>query len=82
MKIAELEDHITDHERRVSARIVNLRTLMMQDIAEKGNDSQYKHGSDDVVLKEFHLPVHQPVELVIRSKDASTAPSCRTCARR
>lgn len=67
-KVAELEDHI-DHERRVRARIVNLRTLMMQDINEKGNESQYRHGSDDVVLKEFHLPVRQAVELVIRSKD-------------
>ncbi len=66
--IGKLEDEI-NHLRRVSARIVNLRTLMMQDIAEKGEDSQYKHGKDDVVLKEFHLPVRRPVELVIRSKD-------------
>lgn len=64
----ELSDHI-EHLERVASRIVNLRTLMLQDIAEKGESSQYKHGADDIVIKEFHLPVQQNVELVIRSKD-------------
>ncbi len=64
----ELEIHLT-HERRVAGRVVNLRTLMEQDIAEKGEASQYKYGADDIVVKEFHLPVRVPVELVIRSKD-------------
>ena len=31
--------------------------------------SQYEFGADDLVLKEFHLPVRESVELVIRSKD-------------
>ena len=67
-KVVELTDHIK-HLERMSGKIVNLRTLMEQDIAEKGEDSQYKHAADDLVLKEFHLPVREPVELVIRSKD-------------
>ncbi len=67
-KVTEMEDHIK-HVRRVAGRIVNLRTLMEQDIAEKGEESQYKHGGDDVIIKEFHLPLHESVELLIRSKD-------------
>ncbi len=50
-------------------RIVNLRTLMDQDIAARGADSPYNHGSDDIVIKEFHLPVRENVDLVIRSQD-------------
>jgi cytochrome c oxidase subunit II len=67
-KLVELEDHIK-HLERMAGKIVNLRTLMDQDIAEKGAESAYKHGADDLVLKEFHLPVRESVELVIRSKD-------------
>jgi cytochrome c oxidase subunit 2 len=67
-KVTEMEDHIK-HVRRVAGRIVNLRTLMEQDIAEKGEESQYKHGGDDVIIKEFHLPLRENVELLIRSKD-------------
>lgn len=67
-KKVELTDHIK-HLERMAGKIVNLRTLMDQDIAEKGAESPYRHGSDDLVLKEFHLPVREPVELVIRSKD-------------
>ena len=63
-----MEDHIK-HVRRVAGRIVNLRTLMEQDIAEKGEASAYKHGGDDIILKEFHLPLRQNVDLLIRSKD-------------
>ena len=67
-KLVELTDRIK-HLERMAGKIVNLRTLMEQDIAEKGEASQYKHGADDLVLKEFHLPVRESVELVIRSKD-------------
>lgn len=67
-KVVELEDHIK-HLERMSGKIVNLRILMDQDIKEKGDLSQYKHGGDDLVLKEFHLPVREDVKLVIRSKD-------------
>lgn len=67
----ELEEHIA-HIRRVRSRILNLRTLMEQDIAAKkaaGQESQYSFGADDIVVKEFHLPVGQDVELLIRSRD-------------
>ena len=67
-KVVELEDHIK-HLERMAGKIVNLRILMEQDIKEKGDLSQYKHGGDDLVLKEFHLPVRADVKLVIRSKD-------------
>lgn len=67
-KVTEMEDHIK-HVRRVAGRIVNLRTLMEQDIAEKGEESQYKHGGDDIIIKEFHLPLRENVELLLRSKD-------------
>lgn len=68
VKVTELEDHIK-HLERVAGRIVNLRTLMEQDIRDKGAESQYNFGGDDIVVKEFHLPVNESVELVIRSKD-------------
>ncbi|HRH67977.1 MAG: cytochrome c oxidase subunit II [Flavobacteriales bacterium] len=55
--------------RRNATRIINLRTLMEQDIAEKGQASAYLHGADDIVIKEFHLPVRQEVKLLIRSQD-------------
>lgn len=70
-KVGEMEDRVK-HLRRMRGRIVNLRTLMEQEIAEKrakGEKSAYEHGSDDIVIKEFHLPVRENVKLVIRSKD-------------
>jgi hypothetical protein len=67
-KVQELRDRIK-HLERMSGKIINLRTLMNNDIKEKGAESPYKHGSDDLVLKEFHLPVNEDVRLVIRSKD-------------
>ena len=70
-KVVELEDRIK-HLERMSGKIINLRTLMDRDIAEKkakGERSQYEFGADDLVLKEFHLPVGQDVLLVIRSQD-------------
>ncbi len=50
-----------------SRRMINLRTVMEQDIKEKGEASVYLRGADDIVTKEFHLPVHKEVKLVIRS---------------
>lgn len=64
----ELEDHIA-HVRRMRSRIMDLRAVMEQDIAEKKEDSQYHFGADDIVVKEFHLPVNADVELLIRSRD-------------
>lgn len=67
-KAHELHAH-AEHLRRNAARIVNLRTVMELDIAEKGKESIYLHGADDIVTKDFHLPVHQEVSLLIRSQD-------------
>jgi cytochrome c oxidase subunit 2 len=67
-KLAEMDDHIS-HLGRLAEGIMNLRTLMEQDIAANGNNSTYLHGSDDKVTKEFHLPVNTEVELLIRSQD-------------
>lgn len=53
----------------MSKGIMDLRTLMEQDIADNGNNSTYLHGGDDKITKEFHLPVDMPVELVIWSQD-------------
>ena len=67
-KLTQLKDHIK-HNERMRGRIVNIRTLMEQDIAERGALSPYNYGADDIVIKEFHLPVQEDVELVIRSQD-------------
>lgn len=64
----DLEDHIAHLERTI-ARIVNLRVVMQKDIAENGANSRYSAGGDDVVVKEFHLPVNEEVNLNIRSRD-------------
>jgi len=67
-KHAELTEQVARMRRHVQ-RIINLRTLMEQDIAEKGVASTYMHGADDIVIKEFHLPVRQEVKVLIRSQD-------------
>lgn len=67
-KLTELKNH-ADKVSREMDRIVNLRTMMQQDIAKNGAASKYAAGADDVVIKEFHLPVHEEVNLVIRSRD-------------
>ncbi len=64
----EKDEHIA-HLSRMSEGIMNLRTLMEQDIADNGDNSTYLYGGDDKITKEFHLPVDVPVELVIRSQD-------------
>lgn len=67
-KVAELEAAIAKAH-RMRERIVNLRTVMEQDIAEKKEASAYLHGADDVVTKEFHLPLRQEAKVLIRSRD-------------
>lgn len=67
-RLKELEDHIA-HIRRLRERIMNLETLMKEDIATNGANSTYLHGADDQVTKEFHLPQNVDVELLIRSQD-------------
>ena len=67
-KLEELSDHVAYLD-RMRERITDLRTMMEEDMTEKGEASPYAHGADDVVLKEFHLPVHREVKLLIRSQD-------------
>ncbi|MBL8003007.1 MAG: cytochrome c oxidase subunit II [Flavobacteriales bacterium] len=67
-KVDELNEKV-ERERRMLRKVTNLKVMMEQDIAEKGEASPYAHGADDVVIKEFHLPVRKDVELVIRSRD-------------
>src|SRR5690606_33008235 len=67
-KVDELHAQMAKIDRQ-AARIVNLRTMMEQDMAEKGDASAYAHGADDVVIKEFHLPLRKEVNLLIRSRD-------------
>ncbi len=55
--------------RRMQQRIVNLHTLMEQDIAEMGNSSLYLAGADDIVTKDFLLPVDHEALMLIRSRD-------------
>jgi cytochrome c oxidase subunit II len=55
--------------RRMQQRIVNLRTLMEQDIAENGDASAYLSGADDIVTKDFVLPVDHEAFMLIRSRD-------------
>ncbi|MCC6937300.1 MAG: cytochrome c oxidase subunit II [Flavobacteriales bacterium] len=67
-KVAEIEDHI-GYLGRMASRIVNLRVVMEQDIKENGEASTYLHGADDVVTKDFVLPVHKEVDILIRARD-------------
>lgn len=67
-RLKVMDDDIA-HIRRMRERIMNLETLMKEDIATNGANSKYLHGSDDQVTKEFHLPQNVDVELLIRSQD-------------
>lgn len=67
-KRAEMTDQV-ERLRRTQARIINLRTVMDLDIKEKGEASQYLYGADDIVTKEFYLPVHKEAKILIRSRD-------------
>jgi len=67
-RVKELTARIGRLERQKS-RIINLRTVMEQDIAANGGASLYLAGADDIVTKDFHLPVRQEAQLLIRSRD-------------
>ncbi len=67
-KVAELEERV-GYLGRMSMRVRNLRTVMEQDIKAQGEASKYVHGADDVVTKDFMLPVHKEVQILIRSQD-------------
>jgi cytochrome c oxidase subunit II len=64
----EIKDEL-ESNMRMQQRILNLRTLMEQDIAANGNSSAYLGGGDDIVTKDFVLPVHHEALLLIRSRD-------------
>ena len=66
--VEELQDDMESLV-RTKKRIIDLRTIMQNDIKENGESSTYLKGSDDIVIKEFHLPVHEEVNLVFRSQD-------------
>jgi cytochrome c oxidase subunit 2 len=67
-RVKEVQDRI-DRLRRTESRIINLRTMMRQDIEANGDASVYLAGADDIVTKEFHLPVRQEAKMLIRSRD-------------
>lgn len=67
-KMSEMEDRLA-YLQRMRSRVVNLRTVMEQDIKVNGAASAYLHGADDVVTKDFLLPVHKEVNILIRSRD-------------
>lgn len=67
-KKAELEDRI-ELLRRHWSRVINLRAVMEQDIKANGQASVYLAGADDIVTKDFYLPVHKEALLLIRSRD-------------
>lgn len=67
-KVQELE-HRLGYLDRMAGRIVNLRMVMEQDIKAKGAASAYLHGADDVVTKDFYLPVRKEANILIRSRD-------------
>ncbi len=64
----ELTDQV-ERLRRHRSRVINLRTVMELDIKENGNASIYMAGADDIVTKDFYLPVKQEARLLIRSRD-------------
>lgn len=64
----ELEKSL-EMKQRIMSRIINLKVVMDQDLKEMGKNSIYLKGADDVVTKDFYLPVHKEVELEIRSRD-------------
>lgn len=66
--LVKMENHFGKVSREMD-RIVNLRTMMEQDIAANKEASKYAAGADDIVIKEFHLPVNEEINLVIRSRD-------------
>ena len=67
-KREELTEQV-ERLQRTQARILNLRTVMELDIKEKGSASQYLYGADDIVTKDFYLPVRKEANILIRSRD-------------
>lgn len=67
-KAGELREKL-ERSQRHKARILNLRTVMELDIEANGAGSLYLAGGDDVVIKEFVLPIHQEAKILIRSRD-------------
>lgn len=64
-ELSEQKDRIERHK----SRILNLRTVMELDIESNGAASLYLAGNDDVVIKEFVLPLRQEAQILIRSRD-------------
>ncbi len=65
-------EELTEQKERLArhkARILNLRTVMELDITANGAASVYLAGNDDVVIKEFVLPLRQQAQILIRSRD-------------
>lgn len=58
-----------DRLKRLKQRIVDLRKIMNDDIKAKGKQSAYLAGSDDIVIKEFHLPLNEESNMLYRSRD-------------
>jgi cytochrome c oxidase subunit 2 len=67
-KRSELNEQKERLERH-KARVLNLRTVMEMDIESNGAASLYLAGGDDVVIKEFVLPLRQEAKILIRSRD-------------
>lgn len=67
-RLHAMDEHIA-HLRRMREGLMDLQTLMKEDVAANGANSKYLHGADDQVTKEFHLPQNVDVELLIRSQD-------------
>ncbi len=67
-RLAEIHAQV-ERLRRHKARVLNLRTIMDQDIAEQGASSPYMAGADDVVTKDLYVPKGQEVLFLIRSRD-------------
>jgi len=63
---------ITERKERMlrhKARLINLRTVMQHDIDQNGTASAYLAGADDIVTKDFYLPLRQEAKILIRSRD-------------
>lgn len=54
---------------RHRSRLIDLQKRMEADIAEHGENSIYRTGEDDIVIKESHMPVNKEVKMMFRSQD-------------
>lgn len=65
-------DDLTERLERLirhKSRLINLRTVMELDIEQNGAASPYLAGADDIVTKDFMLPLRQEAKILIRSRD-------------